>query len=91
MTVNDINDMDKNKQKQSKFKLTFIQNLTDIIACGTCGVQSGTGTGSLQVTILIPTAPHPSEKLNSVAVVRKQTIPTERPSLVCEVSVNLCG
>jgi hypothetical protein len=30
-------------------------------------------------------------KLNSVAVVRKQTIPTERPPLVGEVSSNLCG
>jgi hypothetical protein len=27
----------------------------------------------------------------SVALVRKQTIPTERPSLVGEVSANLCG
>jgi hypothetical protein len=26
-----------------------------------------------------------------VAVVRKQTIPTERPTLVGEVSANLCG
>jgi hypothetical protein len=31
------------------------------------------------------------KKLNSVAVVRKRTIPTERPPLVGEVSVNLCG
>jgi hypothetical protein len=30
-------------------------------------------------------------KLNSVAVVRKRTIPTERPPLVDEVSANLCG
>jgi hypothetical protein len=30
-------------------------------------------------------------KLNSVAVVRKRTIPIERPSLVGEVSANLCG
>jgi hypothetical protein len=29
--------------------------------------------------------------VNSVAVVRKRTIPTERPPLVVEVSVNLCG
>jgi hypothetical protein len=64
MTVNDVNDIDKNKQKQSKLKIKFIQNLTDIIACGICGVRSGTGTGFLQVLqfplpILIPTAPHP--------------------------------
>jgi hypothetical protein len=30
-------------------------------------------------------------KLNSVALVRKQTIPTERPPLVGEVSANFCG
>jgi hypothetical protein len=30
-------------------------------------------------------------KLNSVALVRKRTIPTERPPLVGEVSANLCG
>jgi hypothetical protein len=30
-------------------------------------------------------------KLNSVAVVHKQTIPTERPPLVGEVNGNLCG
>jgi hypothetical protein len=32
-----------------------------------------------------------TKKLNSVAVVRKRTIPTERPPLVGEVSANLCG
>jgi hypothetical protein len=31
------------------------------------------------------------KKKNSVAVVRKQTIPTERPPLVGEVSANFCG
>jgi hypothetical protein len=30
-------------------------------------------------------------KLNSVALVRKRTIPTERPPLVGDVSANLCG
>jgi hypothetical protein len=30
-------------------------------------------------------------KQNSVALVRKRTIPTERPPLVGEVSANLCG
>jgi hypothetical protein len=29
--------------------------------------------------------------LNSVALVRKQTIPIERPPLVGEVSANICG
>jgi hypothetical protein len=32
-----------------------------------------------------------SLKLNSVDLVRKQTIPTERPPLVGEVSANFCG
>jgi hypothetical protein len=31
------------------------------------------------------------KKLNSVALVRKRTIPTERPPLVGEVSDNFCG
>jgi hypothetical protein len=30
-------------------------------------------------------------KLNSEAVVCRRTIPTERPTLVGEVSANLCG
>jgi hypothetical protein len=30
-------------------------------------------------------------KLNSVALVRKRTIPTERPPHVVEVSANFCG
>jgi hypothetical protein len=30
-------------------------------------------------------------KLNSVALVRKRTIPTERTTLVDEVTANLCG
>jgi hypothetical protein len=30
-------------------------------------------------------------KKNSVALVRKRTIPTERPPLVGEISANLCG
>jgi hypothetical protein len=34
---------------------------------------------------------HVWTKLNSVAVVRKRTIPTERPPLVSEVSANLYG
>jgi hypothetical protein len=31
------------------------------------------------------------KKLNSVALVRKRTIPTERPHLFGEVSANFCG
>jgi hypothetical protein len=30
-------------------------------------------------------------KKNSVALVHEQTIPTERPPHVCEVSTNFCG
>jgi hypothetical protein len=30
-------------------------------------------------------------KLNSMALVRKRTIPTERPPPVGEVSANICG
>jgi hypothetical protein len=30
-------------------------------------------------------------KLNSVALVRKRTIPTERPQLLGKVSANFCG
>jgi hypothetical protein len=30
-------------------------------------------------------------KINSVAVVRERTVPTERPPLVGQVSANLCG
>jgi hypothetical protein len=33
----------------------------------------------------------PKTKLNSVALVRKWTIPTERPPHVGEVSANFCG
>jgi hypothetical protein len=33
----------------------------------------------------------PAKKLNSAAVVRKRTIPTERLPLVGEISANLCG
>ena len=32
-----------------------------------------------------------NNKLNSVALVREQTIPTERPPPVGEVSANFCG
>jgi hypothetical protein len=30
-------------------------------------------------------------KLNSVALIRERTMPTERPPLVFEVSANFCG
>jgi hypothetical protein len=33
----------------------------------------------------------PQTSLNSVALVSKRTIPTERPPLVGEVSANFCG
>jgi len=34
---------------------------------------------------------HDKTKLNSVALVRERTIPTERPPPVGEVSANFCG
>jgi len=34
---------------------------------------------------------HAQTKLNSVVLVRKRTIPTERPPPVGEVSANFCG
>ena len=34
---------------------------------------------------------HAEAKLNSVALVRERTIPTERPPPVGEVSANFCG
>ena len=43
-----------------------------------------------QGTISRPQPP-PSTKLNSVALVRTRTIPTERPPPVGEVSANFCG
>jgi hypothetical protein len=36
-------------------------------------------------------APKKLKKLNSVALVRERTIPTERPPPVGEVSANFCG
>jgi hypothetical protein len=36
-----------------------------------------------------PLVPMATKKLNSMAVVRKQTIPTERPPLFGEISINL--
>jgi hypothetical protein len=48
---------------------------------------------SSPLSCYIPCPSHPSSlrKLNSVAVVRKQIIPTELPPLVGEVSADLCG
>jgi hypothetical protein len=37
-----------------------------------------------------PEGNRPLEKLNSVALVRKRTMPTERPPLVSEASANFC-
>jgi hypothetical protein len=34
---------------------------------------------------------HKKKTLNSVALVYKRTIPTERPPLVGEISANFCG
>jgi hypothetical protein len=44
-----------------------------------------------EIELHILTAEESVSKLNSVAVVCKRTILIERPLLVGEVSVNLCG
>jgi hypothetical protein len=46
-------------------------------------------TTTRETLIIVILIIYPKTKLNSVALVRKRTIPTERPSLV-EVSANLC-
>ena len=62
-----------------------------------CG-QGATGQDFVRVfqvapTIVIPPVLrlHKKTKLNSVALVRERTIPTERPPPVGEVSANFCG
>ena len=46
---------------------------------------------SLHVSILCQTVLSIKTKLNTVALVRERTIPTERPPPVGEVSANFCG
>jgi hypothetical protein len=41
--------------------------------------------------VLVNTVMYLLKKLNSVALVSKRTIPTERPTLVGQVSANFCG
>jgi hypothetical protein len=54
-----------------------------------CGWKSHPeDSGSSFIRTLVPI--NKTKKLNSVAVVRKRTMPTERPLLVGEVSANLC-
>jgi len=43
------------------------------------------------IYLYIHTYTHTKTKLNSVALVRERTIPTERPPPVGEVSANFCG
>jgi hypothetical protein len=54
-------------------------------------INRGCSTMPLQIQELKDSACYMNLKLNSVALVRKQTIPTERPPHVCEVSANVCG
>jgi hypothetical protein len=51
----------------------------------------GGAESQVSVTHLTSRQLKKEKNLNSVASVRKRTIPTERPPLVGEVSVNLCG
>jgi hypothetical protein len=48
-------------------------------------------SGLMSKTSLSQSESHAKLKVNSVALVLKRIIPTERPSLVGEVSANLCG
>jgi hypothetical protein len=63
--------------------------------CEYCVVVVGIPTLNKQSKYSQTAEFHPSStkklKLNSVAIVRKRTIPTERPPLVGQVSANLCG
>ena len=46
---------------------------------------------AIWITMHVITSSQPNLKLNSVALVRERTIPTERPPPVGEVSANFCG
>jgi hypothetical protein len=41
--------------------------------------------------LIVPVIFEPKKKLTPWLVVRKRTIPTERPPLVSEASANFCG
>jgi hypothetical protein len=56
-----------------------------------CPTHATTTTSTFCFHFACPNALHIQTKLNSVALVRERTIPTERPPLVCEVSANFCG
>jgi hypothetical protein len=57
-----------------------------VLSCVGSGLASGRSPSKESYRLSIK-----NNKLNSVAVIRKRTIPTERPPLVGEVSANLCG
>jgi hypothetical protein len=63
---------------------------TDRLWASRLGFDSRLGLSLLWGSHLLPT-PYSKTKLDSVAWVRRQTIPTERPPLVGEVSANFCG
>jgi hypothetical protein len=65
-----------------------------VIRSLTCCYNKGDEPGGLYSTyemILRQVNKYPHTKLNSVALVRERTIPTERPPPVGEVSANFCG
>jgi len=70
--------------KQNLIKLTHKMQVGIPVACNLCEVKVDkilSGFTSHKWT---------KTKLNSVALVRERTIPTERPSPVGEVSANFC-
>jgi hypothetical protein len=65
-----------------KLGLGHVQHFTDVCLGANNSIQFD--------QIFMDSSLITTKKLNSVAVVRKRTIPTERPPLVGEVSANLC-
>ena len=70
-----------------QFYVIFIAHFLGFCFCKICGrrVTRGFDCGTSRAIFPLIT------KLNSVALVRERTIPTERPPPVGEVSANFCG
>jgi hypothetical protein len=68
--------------ENEKMKRRTVLRIREYIALPKCETEPVTGGSELTYV---------RTQVNSVAVVRRRTIPTERPLLVGEVSANLCG